>query len=182
MSKNTKSDGVAALVVGVDGSAGAAAALGWAVTEARLRKAPLRVVHAWTYGYSGMPVGGLGAAGGFVSYVWPGISPQDLQRGAENLLEKAIGEVAGGVEGVEIDRQVAEGGAAETLLGVAATGDLLVVGSRGHGGFVGLLPGSVSQQCVHYAPCPVVVVQAPKATAADDELARSGATEIATAV
>jgi nucleotide-binding universal stress UspA family protein len=179
MSENSKSDGVAALVVGVDGSAGAAAALRWAVAEARLRKAPLRAVHAWTYGYSGMPVGGLGAAGGFVSYASPGISPQDLQRGAENLLEKAIGEVAGGVEGVEIDRQVVEGAAAKTLLGVAATGDLLVVGSRGHGGFVGLLLGSVSQQCVHHAPCPVVVVHAPKATTADHVLAGAGAPETA---
>ena len=66
---------------------------------------------------------------------------------------------------VEIERQVVQGRAAEVLVGFATPGDLLVVGSRGHGGFAGLLLGSVSQQCVHHAACPVVVVHPPKPTA-----------------
>ena len=54
---------------------------------------------------------------------------------------------------------VIQGNAAQVLLDVARDADLLVVGSRGHGGFTGALLGSVSQHCVHHAPCPVVVVR-----------------------
>jgi nucleotide-binding universal stress UspA family protein len=181
MSESSKSKNVAAVVVGVDGSAGAAEALRWAVAEARLRKARLRIVHAWTYGYVGMPNGGFDYMG-LGSYASLGIDLGDLQRAAEDLLEKAIGAVAGGVDGVEIERQVLQGTAAGVLVGAVVAGDLLVVGSRGHGDFVGLLLGSVSQQCVHYAPCPVVVVHSPKATSTDHGLARAAATESAIAV
>ena len=175
---------VATVVVGVDGSAGAAEALRWAVAEARLRKAPLRIVHAWTYGYTGLPLGGFAAmGGGFDSYVpFDDIDPVDLQKAAEGLVETAIAKVAGGVEGVQIERQVVEGGAAQVLIGAAVGADLLVVGSRGHGGFAGLMLGSVSQQCVSHAPCPVVVVHSPKATADHHGLARAPATENVAAV
>lgn len=64
-------------------------------------------------------------------------------------------------KGVEIERLVIQGAAAAILVSAVGPRDLLVVGSRGHGGFVGLLLGSVSQQCVQHAPCPVVVVHAP---------------------
>jgi nucleotide-binding universal stress UspA family protein len=166
---------VATVVVGIDGSAGAAEALRWAVAEARLRKARLRIVHAWTYGYAGMPLAGFGAMGGFDSYSPPEIDSNDLQRAAEELLERAIGEVRG-IEAIEIERHVVEGGAAQVLIAVAVGADLLVVGSRGHGGFVGLMLGSVSHQCVSHAPCPVVVVRSPEAMANDHELAHAVAT------
>ena len=182
MSENNKPKKAAGLVVGVDGSPGAAEALRWAVAEARLRKARLRIVHAWIYGYVGMPSGGIGYMGSFGSNAALGIEPEDLQQAAEDVLEKAIADVVGGVEGVEVERKVVEGAAAQVLIGAAVGADLLVVGSRGHGDFVGLLLGSVSQQCVHYAPCPVVVVHSPKATATDKELAHSAATKSAAAV
>jgi len=70
-----------------------------------------------------------------------------------------------------IDGQVIQGAAAEVLVGAVTSDDLLVVGSRGHGGFADVLLGSVSQQCVHHAPCPVVVVHAPKPAASGDQAA-----------
>jgi nucleotide-binding universal stress UspA family protein len=147
-----------AVVVGVDGSSGGGEALRWALAEARLRKVPLRVVHAWTYGFSGATAGGYGNLGYIGSFNATSADASDLGRIAEETLERAISEVVEEGADVEIERQVVEGGAAEVLIGAAAAGDLLVVGSRGHGGFAGLLLGSVSQQCVHHAQCPVVVV------------------------
>jgi nucleotide-binding universal stress UspA family protein len=58
MSEKRETTKVGAVVVGVDGSPGAGEALRWALAEARLRKVPLRVVHAWSYGYAGAPAGG----------------------------------------------------------------------------------------------------------------------------
>lgn len=59
---------------------------------------------------------------------------------------------------MQIEQRVVEGAAATVLIGAVCGDDLLVVGSRGHGGFAGLMLGSVSQQCAHHAPCPVVIV------------------------
>jgi nucleotide-binding universal stress UspA family protein len=172
----------AAVVVGVDGSDGAKEALRWALAEARLREAPLRIVHAWTYAYMGAPTGGYGYLGGFDSSSAIGIENNDLQSAAEELVDHLIGEVVGDVNDVEIERQVIQGSAAEVLVGAVAASDLLVVGSRGHGGFAGLLLGSVSQQCVHHAPCPVVVVHPPPIPAHDHELAHAAPPERAARV
>ena len=64
-----------------------------------------------------------------------------------------------GASRVRVSAQVKEGNAAQVLLDAASGADLLVVGSRGHGGFAEALLGSVSQHCVHHAPCAVVVVR-----------------------
>lgn len=165
------------VVVGVDGSAGARAALRWALAEARLRQAPLRIVHAWTYGFAGGAAAGDAYFGYLASYPPLGNDVTDaLRQAAEDVLTAAIAEVVDGDADVQIERQLIEGGPAQILVGAVEPDDLLVVGSRGHGGFADLLLGSVSLQCVHHAPCPVVVVHLPKQAPADDVGPAAGGT------
>jgi nucleotide-binding universal stress UspA family protein len=168
MNENATSRTRGAVVVGVDGSAGARAALHWAIAECRLRHARLRAVHAWTPDYLG---GGYAAMGGGYGFVAAGARDyaSEIREAAQEMLERVIAELAVEAEGVAIEREVVEGVAAEVLVEAAGAGDLLVVGSRGHGGFAGLLLGSVSQQCAHHARCPVVIVHAPKASPARDD-------------
>jgi nucleotide-binding universal stress UspA family protein len=139
---------MAMIVVGVDGSPESKEALRWALEEARLRAATVRAVYAWRDPYTLAPGFGL---------------PEDfefdaLRERAVETLDAVIAEVDG-TSDVLVDGVVAEGAAASVLVDAAEGADLLVVGSRGHGGFVGLLLGSVSQQCVQHAPCPVLVVR-----------------------
>ena len=138
------------IVVGVDGSPESLAALRWAAQEARLRGAMLRAVHAWFMPMvftSGPPLLVLPEAG------------DELGEEGDKVLSDALEAVAPDVEGLALERSVVEGSAAHCLLRAAEGADLLVLGSRGHGGFHGLLLGSVSQQCAHHAPCPVVIVR-----------------------
>jgi nucleotide-binding universal stress UspA family protein len=140
------------IVVGVDHSAGAKAALRFALEEARLRQATLRVVHAWQFGYIGATglEGALPAVGGEL---------EDFRRGAEAALDETLRDVGADTDGVAIERRVDQGTAAAVLVEESRGADLLVVGSRGHGGFAQLLLGSVSQQCAQHAFCPVVIVR-----------------------
>ena len=78
---------------------------------------------------------------------------------ARQALDAVIAEIAGGDPHASIERVVAEGPAGQVLVEAAKEADLLVVGSRGHGGFAGLLLGSVSQQCAHHASCAIVIVR-----------------------
>jgi nucleotide-binding universal stress UspA family protein len=142
---------MAVIVVGVDHSAGAKAALRFALEEARLRGAMLRVVHAWQYGY-------IGATGLEGAYPALGGDIKELRDGAETALEETLRESIPETDTVEIERRLVEGRPAAVLVDESEGADLLVVGSRGHGGFAGLLLGSVSQQCAHHAACPVVIV------------------------
>ena len=141
-----------AIVVGVDHSPGAKAALIFAEKEARLRGATLRAVHAWQYGYIGYTgfEGGMPALGGDIN---------ELHAAAEAALEASVREALPDSD-VKIERRAIQGVPAGVLVDESRDADLLVVGSRGHGGFVGLLLGSVSQQCAHHAECPVVIVHA----------------------
>lgn len=140
------------IVVGVDGSPGADAALAFALQDAQRRGVNVRTVYSWhipTLALAPAPFGTVIPA------------PADLQEAAT----EALGAILSGVsapEGVEIIPVVREGPAASVLLDEAREAALLVVGSRGHGGFKGLLLGSVSQQCVSHSPVPVVVVQPPE--------------------
>ena len=142
---------MAVVVVGVDHSEGAKAALRFALEEATLRQATLRVVHAWLYGY----IGATGFEGAFPAV---GGDIKELRDAAEAALEETLREAIPETDTVEIERRVVEGRAAAVLVDESRGADLLVVGSRGHGGFAGLLLGSVSQQCAHHAACPVVIV------------------------
>jgi nucleotide-binding universal stress UspA family protein len=139
------------IVVGFDHSEGARAALRFALEEARLRHAKLRVVHAWEYGYVVVP----GIDG---SYPALGGDIREIRDAAGATLNAALREQVPETEQVEIEPRLVEGRVAPALVDESRRADLLVVGSRGYGGFTGLLLGSVSQQCAHHAACPVVIV------------------------
>ena len=137
------------IVVGIDHSDGAKAALRFALEEARLRGVKLRAVHAWKFDYLEAP--------GLMRTLPPG-EYETLHSAAEAALDATFKEV-GNAEGVEVERRVVQGAPAGVLVEESRGADLLVVGSRGLGGFAQLLLGSVSQQCAHHAKCPVVVVR-----------------------
>ncbi len=83
----------------------------------------------------------------------------DFAGSAAQVLAAAISQTVDLASPVKVSSTVREGNAAQVLLEAADGADLLVVGSRGHGGFAEALLGSVSQHCVHHAPCPVVIVR-----------------------
>jgi nucleotide-binding universal stress UspA family protein len=89
----------------------------------------------------------------------PGLDPEGLERAARRTLEHAIGELGEAADGIEIEPRLREGQPADVLVAEAADAELLVVGSRGLGGFRELLLGSVSHQCAQHAPCPVLIVR-----------------------
>jgi nucleotide-binding universal stress UspA family protein len=132
------------IVVGVDGSPESRQALRWAAHLAKLLDAPVNVVSAWqyptTYGYAA-PL--------------PDWSPdRDVRRVQDQAIAGAFGEQhPPGVTGI-----LQSGGAAHVLLEASETALMLVVGSRGHGGFAGLLLGSVSATVAEHASCPVLIV------------------------
>ena len=140
------------IVVGVDRSAGAEEALRFAFEEAQLRQATLRAVHAWQFGYIGAP-----SLEGSVPVL--GAKPDEHRSAAGAVLDAMVREAIPEPGNVKIERRVVEGAAAAVLVEESRGADLLVVGSRGHGGFAQLLLGSVSQQCAHHAECPVVIVR-----------------------
>lgn len=134
------------VVVGVDGSPGSSGALAWAAREAALRGAELRVVHGWSIPVTLYPT--------YVSPDTYGSMPVE----ARKRVEAQVDEVLGPKLAVPVTIVVDEGRPAEVVLDAAKSADLVVVGTRGRGGFAGLLLGSVSTQVVHHSPCPVVVV------------------------
>ena len=142
---------MAVIVVGVDHSEGAKAALRFALEEATLRQATLRVVHAWQYAY-------IGATGLEGTYPALGGDIKELRDAAERDLDATLRESIPETGMVEVERRVVEDRPAAALVDESRGADMIVVGSRGHGGFAGLLLGSVSQQVAHHAACPVVIV------------------------
>lgn len=140
------------IVVGVDGSQNSIAALRWAAEHAQRTGSDIRAVAVWEFPYL-MATGPLGMAA----------PPElDLQGATEEMLDQALRDAAL-PDTVTVNRVVREGAPATVLLDEAKKdADLIVVGARGHGGFVGLLVGSVATQVVNHATIPTVVVRAPE--------------------
>jgi nucleotide-binding universal stress UspA family protein len=147
------------IVVGVEGSGGARAALRWAISEARYRNAVVEVVTAYAPTY-------VPAAPDF-GYV--PLDPVDLVDQVRKMQDAVIDGVLESCPAadVRIERRILKGRAADTLIKAAENADMLVVGNRGRGGFIGLKLGSVSQQIAHHASCPVVIVRADLETGED---------------
>jgi nucleotide-binding universal stress UspA family protein len=140
------------VVVGVDGSNASQRALEWAVTEARRRGADLEAVIAWNAPYTTSP---------FAPVVDVG---RDLERAAREQLLQTLATVDCSELNQPAIVTVAHGPAGQVLTDAAAGAELLVVGSRGLGGFKELLLGSVGQHVAHMAPCPVIVIRPGGAT------------------
>lgn len=135
------------IVVGVDGSPPSRAALELGVQEARCRDARLVAVHAWNPPtYLGPPE--------YTGYLVPG---SELRAQAAEFLDQAVANVP---DDIRLQRRVVEGPIVTTLIEMSADAELVLVGSRGRGGFAGLLLGSTSHQLATHAHCPVVVVPA----------------------
>ena len=134
------------IVVGVDGSADSLKALEWAAGQAELTDASVEIVSTWkmpsSYGWASMPI------------------DYNPVADVKAKLRDIVDGVRGAHPGVSFDETIIEGDAAPCLLERAKGADLLVVGTRGHGGFTGLLVGSVSMHCDTHANCPVVVLRA----------------------
>ena len=139
------------VVVGVDGSAGGTAALRYAAEEAAAKGARLRVVAA--YSVPPLVVAGVAAESGFFEE-----AKSESRQHAVAAAAQAIAYAKESYPMLECEEKVVAGQPAKAILELAKDASLIVVGSRGHGGFSGLLLGSVSQQVVQHAPCPVVVV------------------------
>jgi len=133
------------VVVGVDGSAPSRAALRWALDQARLSGSRVRAVIAWE-----VPV----------HTGWSLTGHEDFAGAAGKLLGEAVQEALGfEAPDAEVIETVLPGHPAQVLIDASTHASLLVVGSRGHGGFAGTLLGSVSQLCAQHAHCPVVIVR-----------------------
>ncbi len=149
MSARKGNDMAQKIVVGIDGSSGGSKALEFAFEEAQRRDADLVGLYAWHYptlAATPAPFGGL-----------PVPPLEEMEAAAREALDHIMSEIDVPA-GVRFEGVVREGSPAGILLDESESADLIVVGTRGHGGFKGLLLGSVSHQVVSHAECPVVVV------------------------
>jgi nucleotide-binding universal stress UspA family protein len=142
------------IVVGVDGSAGSVTAMRWAAEQARRHEAELEVVYVYddtpAYELYEYPMGLRSEAGE--------TTHERASQHAKELVESMVTQL-GDLAGLDIEAlTVRDRRPARALLERARDADLLVVGSRGRGGFTGLVLGSVSQQCAHHATCPLTIV------------------------
>jgi nucleotide-binding universal stress UspA family protein len=136
------------IVVGVDGSDSSIRALRWAANQAKVTGASLTVVTTWEFP---------------PTFGWAPPYPSDFDpdKDARKALQKNVDAVLGPDPEVPVQLDVVEGHPSSVLVEKAKDAELLVVGSRGHGAFAGMLLGSVSEYCAAHAPCPVVIVRNP---------------------
>ncbi len=135
------------IVVGYDGSSGSRDALAWAMRTAALCDREVDVVHAWSAGILPAQV---------VTTVTPA---PEWQQAAQAILAEALERAPAIADGVTVSGELAVGSPAAVLLEASHTAHMMVLGSRGHGGFVDLLTGSTSVQVASHASCPTVVVR-----------------------
>jgi nucleotide-binding universal stress UspA family protein len=140
------------IIVGIDGSAHSRYALEWAIKEAAIRHAPLTVltVHQAVAGYWGSAV----------AYAGDHALAEQALKAAQEETDEVLGQLDSESHPSQVAVRAVSGLPAEELLNAAADADMIVVGSRGAGGFRKLLMGSVSSQVTHHAHCPVVVIPA----------------------
>jgi nucleotide-binding universal stress UspA family protein len=143
-SSETNPTGRPRVVVGVDGSDESKGALRWAAQIAAGIGAEIDAVIAWDYPYTW---GGNG-----IPVAW------DPRADMEKVLTGTVEDVFGANPPAHLHLQIGEGNAAKVLLDASTDAAMLVVGSRGHGGFAGMLLGSVSANVAEHATCPVLVV------------------------
>jgi nucleotide-binding universal stress UspA family protein len=137
------------VVVEVDGSDTASLALRWALDEGAAHQSTVEVVYAWQPPYVGADT-----FGGRMT------DPTELQEAARQLLDTVTDTETAAEIVTSVERTLVCGDAAASLLDAARDADLVVLGSRGNGGFGGLLLGSVSQKVARHASCPVMVIPA----------------------
>ena len=136
------------IVVGIDGSEESVSALSWAIEEARVRGARVRAMNVWSY-----PVGY-----GIEMAAMSTLDAETMEKSARRILDESVDQALSGVaEPPLVERVIRQGAPSRELLAEGEGADLLVVGQRGHGGFLGLLLGSVANQVLHHATCPAVV-------------------------
>jgi len=135
------------IVVGIDGSKHSINAYHWALDEARRRDADVTAVFAWETPLIGIP-------GAF--------DREELERSAQQFLNEQLDGETTDSDGVTVHRVVAQGDPSASLIEACrqSGAEMLVLGSRGRGGFAGLLLGSVGQECAANAPCPVLICKA----------------------
>jgi len=138
------------IVIGYDGSKQSHEALEWAIEESRYRNAELRVLTIWNKAPMAWYPAMLETAAGEI------VAESSPEQQAEALSAKAA-QAAAGVN--VVTRTIKNDSAASAIIEAAREADLVIVGSRGHGGFAGLHIGSVSAQLANHSPCPVLVVR-----------------------
>ena len=138
------------IIVGIDGSTHSERALGWAVHEAGIRQVPLKVITIYRRNVSHWGAGAI-------------TDPQDsavlvqARQAAQDATDKALAN-AGDARPTSVSVQAVGGVPAEELINASTDADMIVVGSRGAGGFARLHLGSVGSQVVHHAHCPIVII------------------------